>query len=208
MRRTIAAAVVVAALATAAGAHTWLVARGSACPMGHASPEALESARAPALRAVRGTVTDVAPTHAAMGFALDQTTRTELLAAASARSGACTEEADGAIVRCTFADREELVARFTPQHVLVGLDRVRYGLDGEAAARELTRARAAQVVAYGAPHRQWGEATAAYLGGPLRQVGVEYRFSDLLVDLTATQMAEDGVVLREQVRSVPAGPRG
>lgn len=175
--------------------------------MGHASPEALESSRAPALQAVRGTASTAAPTRDAMGFALDRTTRSELLATASAQKGSCAEEAEGALVRCTFADREELVARFTPQHVLVGLDRVRYGLDGDAAAKELGRVRAAQVAAYGAPHRQWGEATAAYLGAPLRQTGVEYRFSDLLIDVTATQMAQDGVVLREQVRSVPLGPR-
>ncbi len=208
MKRLMATAAVLGVLATAAGAHTWLVRRGSACPMGHASPESLESARAPALQAVRGTATVEAPTRIAMGFALDRTTQSELLATASARKGICAEEADGALVRCTFADREELVARFTPQHVLVGLDRVRYGLDGETAAKELGRVRAAQVVTYGAPHRQWGEATAAYLGSPLRQTGVEYRFSDLLIDVTATQMAQDGVVLREQVRSVPVGPRG
>lgn len=207
MKRLIAASAALAAMAAAAGAHTWLVRRGSACPVGHASAETLESARGPALQAVRGPATEMAPTHRAMGVVLDRTTEAELRAAAEARGGSCVEETEASLVRCTFARGEELVARFTPQRVVVGLDRVRYGLDGEGAAQELARVRAVHAACFGAPHRQWGEGTAAYLQGPLRQVGVEYRFSDLVVDVTATQMAQDGVVLREQVRSVPVGPR-
>ena len=113
----------------------------------------------------------------------------------------CTVESSGATVRCDGADGEAL-ARFDAGGHLVAVDHVRYGLGAADAERELAAILAGSRSTLGEPSRTWGEATASSLARPLRQTGFEYRFSDVAVDVTATNLGRDGVVIRQQHRAM------
>lgn len=193
-------------LACLGGAHALLIRAGAACPMTPPSAEALERQRQQALPALRGRA--ASPSTEAFGFELGKTTRAAFEAASAARGDTCASELEGALVRCEGKQGDELVARFDPSGALVGADRMRYVTkveEAKALFEDLAKDGSSR---FGAPSRTWGNTSAAYLGEPLRQVGVAYRFVDVAVDLSATHLGPGRIAVREQVRSIPPGARG
>lgn len=199
MRRGAKIAVAAAAMTVGAMvlAHAAVVASGASCPMTDPGAAALEAQRRSAMLPLAIPNARMAPAHDLwVGASRDRFTAGE---EASGRS--CHAEQSGATIRCE-GNGTEALARFDADGRLVALDRVRYGLAATDGERELgamlTEARAT----LGEPARTWGEATASYLAHPLRQAGFEYRFVDVALDVTATHLGRDGIVLREQHRAM------
>jgi hypothetical protein len=184
-------------------AHAGLVRSGSACPLREPTASELETQR-------RGAMLPLAALSVGPAPIADRwvgTTRDRFVRAEEASGRHCVVEQAGSSVRCE-QDRDEELARFDDAGGLVAFDRVRYGLsaaDGETALAALLTASRGDL---GPPARSWGQATAAFLDSPLRQAGFEYRFADVAVDVTATHMGRDGIVVREQHRAMPRPPRG
>jgi hypothetical protein len=184
-------------------AHAGLVRSGAACPVREPTASELETQRRSAMLPLAGLSVGRSPSA-------DRwvgTTRERFVRAEEASGRRCVVEQAGASVRCE-RDRDEELARFDDAGALVAFDRVRYGLtaeDGETALAALLTASRSDL---GPPARSWGEGTAAFLDRPLRQAGFEYRFADVAVDVTATHMGRDGIVVREQHRAMPRPPRG
>jgi hypothetical protein len=174
------------------------IAPSSMCPVEKPTLDSMEKTRARAMPQLRGSAP--APSHAALGLEIGKTT------ASLAERASCTWEVPAALLRCDEGGGS-LVARFDRQGLLVGLDRQDASRTPDAALRVFSARVHDYETQYGAPHGRGGDATVAFLSSPLRQVGVRYRFEDLAIDVTVTHLG-DGVVLREQVREVPAGPRG
>ena len=194
-----------AALGSLGGAHALLIRSGAACPVRPPSAEALEHQRQEALAGLRGVA--ASPSTEAFGFELGKTARAAFVGASAARGDTCDSELEGALVRCE-GSQGELVARFDPSGALVGADRMRYVAEVEEATVLFEDLAKAEATRFGAPERTWGTTSAAYLGEPLRQVGVAYRFVDVAVDLSATHLGPGRIAVREQVRSIPRGARG
>lgn len=204
--RIIALAVPALAIGTY-GAHAYIARTSLSCPMRAPSQVELETQRRSAMIALRGERT--APTRSILGVTLEETSRADFVRASNGRGETCTEELSGALVRCDDSSkRTEVVARFSPAGRLVGIDRVTRNSEFESSTSSFRAALSNLRVTYGEPTRQWGEPTASYLAAPLRQAGVEYRFSDTAIDWSVTQMGEAGLVVREQVRSVPKPSTG
>ena len=184
-------------------AHQTLVRGGTSCPLAEPSPVALEAQRQRAMGPLTTTTAGVAPVS---DTSLGESRRR--FVAVEERNGArCKVDPAGATVRCEN-ERSEVLARFDPADRLVALDRVQYGLSAEDGGRVLADMLADARLHLGEPARLWGERSAVYLGSPLRQAGYEYRFADVAIDVTATHLGRDGVVLRQQHRAVPRATKG
>jgi hypothetical protein len=186
----------------------------SACPWGKGAPSAakLEELRVKSAATLKnGSVRATA--RPAFGFVLDQSTRAEVLAWAKRASATCTEEIGGAALRCELADKNiteesgvsvrDAFFRFDPRGVVVGIDLMRDGTDGDKAALVLTTISERIAHAAGPPTTVRGTADSAHLGGYLDRVATEFRFADYAADVSATNLGERGVVIREQYRSIP-----
>jgi hypothetical protein len=222
--------VIGASIAVALGGLLWLghgaLRRGAVgkggCPFSApAFPEQAEALRARAMLPLRGE--GIAPARSALGFTLGATTRGEVSDWAARQGVACAPEQGANALRCTgvpAAGPEEagapgedgtgnLYALFDPSGRLVALDVMRESSPVETVARRFDVVRRRLASSLGPPSASWGEATAAYLGArPLRQAAAQFRFADFAADVTATNLAGRGVVLREQYRSIPAAPGG
>ena len=190
----------VAVVLAASAVHAVLVRSGAACPVLSPSSADLVAQRIKAMGDLRGVVRALSTD--AFGFALGVTSRASFVSAREGLGDQCESELEGALVRCEGSEGE-LVARFNPGGSLVGADRMLYVEGLESGAALFDRLAAADTARFGAPERSWGDTSAAYLGEPLRQVGVAYRFVDVAVDLSATRMGADKFAVREQVRSIP-----
>lgn len=218
--RTLAFAVP-ALVAAALGVHGLMAHGGSglSCPVRQPSSTELEAQRMAAMTGLRGR--RPAPSRNVLGFVLDVTTRSDFEKHLRTRlhREPCIEELGGALLRCdtssdaTPDEHTEIVARFAPNGVLVGLDRVTTSQNLESAAKGFRSATEHLRLIYGEPARSWGEPSPAYLEAPLRQTGIEYRFEDCAIDWTLTQLGGGSpsarrLVTREQVRAIPKGPAG
>lgn len=205
MSRGVKLAVATALLALGATwlVHAGLVRSGAACPVREPTAGELETQRQSAMLPLAARSVGLAP----IADRWVGTTRDRFVRAAEASGARCVVEQADASVRCE-RHRDEELARFDGAGALVAFDRVRYGLsaeDGEAALADLLASSRSDL---GPPARSWGQPTAAFLASPLRQAGFEYRFADVAVDVTATHMGRDGIVVREQHRAMPRAPRG
>ena len=125
----------------------------------------------------------------------------------------CREEIAGAALRCETGDKpvategeipvRDAFFRFDPRGVLVGVDLMRDGTDGEKAAAVLTTITAQIARAAGPPSTVQGTASSAHLAGYMNRAGSEFRFADYAADVSATNLGDRGVVVREQYRSIP-----
>ena len=174
------------------------LAPSSACPVGAPTLDSMEHTRVAAMQPLRGTL--AAPTRSALGFELGHTT------VAMAERPGCAWEIPAALLRCTEG-QGSLVARFDAKGLLVGLDRRGTAVEPAVAVQAFEARVRSYETEFGAPHTRGGDASVAFLSEPLRQAGVRYRFEDLTIDVTVTQLGR-GVVLREQVREIPPAPRG
>ena len=191
-------------------AHVVVVNRGADCPFANPDPRALEDQRRAGVALLRGENPAPAEARIAGDFGLEKTSLPEVRSREERGGALCQEELGGALLRCivetsstaptrTQEASSELVARFDPEGRLVGVDRVTYGVSSTRAQTALdSRGRDGQQ--WGTPLHAWGESGEEYLSAPLRQAGVAYRFSDVAVDVTVTNMGARGLLLREQWR--------
>jgi hypothetical protein len=220
-RWTMVMAVSVPLVVAAVGLHTragrsLLGFGASGCPWEKSAPSAerLEDFRVKNAAALKTNAT--ARTRPAFGFDLDKSSRADVTAWGTRTGAKCTEELAGAAMRCESVDRSALeegaesgVAikdaffRFDPRGVLVGVDLMRDGTDGEKAAAVLESVTKRIADAAGPPSTVHGTASPAHLAGYLNRAASEFRFADYAADVSATNLGEQGVVVREQYRSIP-----
>ncbi len=213
-----AAAVTVPLLAITVFAHTRsgaaLLGLGSGgCPWEQAPPSAdkLEDFRVKNLATLKATTRAAA--RPAYGFVLDRTTKAEVTAWGASVGAACGEELGGAAVRCEGKDRpmpaegggavHDAFFRFDPKGVLVGVDLMRDGTDVDKAAAVLTSISDRITHEAGPATTVKGTASSAHLAGYLNRAATEFRFADYAADVSATNLGVQGVVVREQYRSIP-----
>lgn len=211
----IAAAVAVPVLGASVLAHTRAgrTLFGEKCPWEGAPPSAerLETFRVKKAASLKGTTR--APARPAFGFVLDQSTKADVSAWGSRVGATCIDEIAGAALRCESAGRpitadaeipiKDAFFRFDPRGVLVGVDLMRDGTDGEKALATLATITDKISRAAGPPSTVQGTASPAQLTGYLSRAASEFRFVDYAADVSATNMGEQGVVVREQYRSIP-----
>lgn len=182
----------------------------SECPWGGKPPSAeeIEAQRVRAAVTLKGA--GKAPARPAFGFELDRSTRDDVLAWARSGGHTCRDELGGAALRCEGVSRGDSVVvrdaffKFDPRGLLVGVDLMHQGTNAEQAAALLGDVTKAVTASAGAPSAVRGAASPAHLGaGYLSHAATEFRFADYAVDITATNMGEEGVVVRRQYRSVP-----
>jgi hypothetical protein len=214
-RLWLAAAVLVPVLGAGVLAHTRAgrALFGEKCPWEGAPPSAerLESFRVKSAANLKGTAR--APARPAFGFVLDSSTKADVTAWGARVGATCREEIAGAALRCESTGRaigadselpvKDAFFRFDPRGVLVGVDLMRDGTNGDKAAAVLTTITAQIAREAGPPSTVQGTASSAHLAGYLNRAGSEFRFADYAADVSATNMGEQGVVVREQYRSIP-----
>lgn len=187
------------------------------CPWGGAPPSAekLEDSRVKSAAPLKTTVRAAA--RPAFGFVLDKSTRAELTAWGASVGATCKEELRGAALRCEASAENEgrpiaaeggipirdAFFRFDPRGVLVGVDLMRDGTDGVKAASALTAISERIARDAGPPTTVQGTASPAHLSGYLNRAATEFRFADYAADVSATNLGPQGVVVREQYRSIP-----
>jgi hypothetical protein len=191
-----------------------LLARAGGCPvpMGDgvkATPAERDAYRAKQLLAVRGEVP--AKARFAGGFVLDGTTRAEAKTAVEGHGATCKAGLSGsltcvgvpaaALVGYQGTSADDVTFAFDASDKLVGVDVTRFTVDADEASK-----------AYGSLNRQLqetagpkaseaGTGSSTYLvGGALRQARTDYRFSDYVAYVSATNMGSK-FAIRESYRS-------
>ena len=188
---------------------------GGGCPWGKEAPSAakLEELRVKSAATLKVAGTTRATARPAFGFVLDQSTRADVTAWAARAAATCTAEIGGGALRCELGDRNiteengvpvrDAFFRFDPRGVIVGIDLMRDGTDGAKAAAVLTTISGRIAREAGPPTTVQGTADPAHLGGYLDRAATEFRFADYAADVSATNLGERGIVVREQYRSIP-----
>jgi hypothetical protein len=187
---------------------------GVKCPI-QGSAKDIEAARLKSARAQRGTET--AASRPALGFALDTMTLADVKAWADKRQVSCEEVRKRSFLRCANVPEStlsgvgagagpmitELDFGFAPSSErLVNISAWRSGMTAADAAAQLNAVAQSMKAELGAPTREAGDRSARYLGsGPMRTAMVQYRFSDYIADLSATNIPGRGLMLREHYMS-------
>jgi hypothetical protein len=190
---------------------------GTSCPFARTPSVAeLEGLRAKTAANLRGSASAAA--RPAFGFALDVTGKDDVLAWGRKAGASCAEEMRGAAIRCLAAapsDREavgekisDAFFRFDPKGRLVAVDVMREGTAPGTAAALFEELRTRTARETGAPGKVVGTASEGGLSASLSRVSAEYRFTDYAAEISATNMGEQGVVVREVYRSLRVDPRG
>jgi hypothetical protein len=213
------AAVSVPLLAASVALHTpagrALLGGANGCPWGKSPPSEakLEELRVKSAATLKTNGATRATARPAFGFVLDQSTRADVTAWAARAAATCTAEIAGAALRCELAEKNiteengvsvrDAFFRFDPRGVVVGIDLMRDGTNGDKAAAVLTTISDRISKAAGPPSTVRGTADSAHLGEYLDRAATEFRFADYAADVSATNLGERGVVVREQYRSIP-----
>jgi hypothetical protein len=183
---------------------------GIGCPI-KASAEDVEHARLVSVRATRGDT--VSPARPALGFQLDTMTLADVNAWADRNHVSCDESRSGSLLRCKDVPTsaiggsgpkiDELAFGFTPKtKILVNLTSIREGLDSAVAATEMNEVASDLKSKLGAPSLASGSRSATYLGGGVMHTAMlEYRFSDYIADVSATNLSGHDLMLREHYMS-------
>ncbi len=194
-----------------------LLAAAGGCPaaFARATPAELEKTRGEAMKPLRSD--RVAAGHAALRFTLGTSTKSEVLAWSDGAEGAgavCSEEMKGAAIRCKGVGSDAVHApaqglafsdvffRFDPKGTLVAVDGMHDGAPADQAIQYFEAASHKLETDFGAPNPS-PMPTAELLAEPFSRAAFEYRFRDLAVDLTVTNLGDRGVVVREQYRAIP-----
>ncbi|MFO0674715.1 MAG: hypothetical protein U0235_34720 [Polyangiaceae bacterium] len=184
------------------------------CPVTHITAAEAEAARVNAVKQTAGTGT--APERPALGFTLDKTTASEVKAWAARASVSCTDEREGALIKCTKVPTSalpravdgpplsEVVFMFEPRGMtLVNLTAYLADAPETVAATRLRAVRDALRASLG-PGTEVGELDAAYFNEDARTATVGYRFADYHADVTATRLRPGQVMVREHYLSARA----
>jgi len=191
----------------------YLPSPGSACPLGYdtsVTPEQRDSLRTAVLSEVRGT--SRTNSRDAFAFALGQTTHAEAIVWANKYGVTCTEVQAGAAMRClevsaqALADSwaaDALLLRFNAEGVLVTVDASRQNADADVAAAYIDQRKLALSDRMGPESSERGQRSGAYLrSGRLAQAKVEFRFSDLRALVSATNMGQGRILVRESYQAI------
>jgi hypothetical protein len=181
---------------------------GASCPFAKPpDPAKLEDLRTKSAASLRGTTK--ATTRDALGFTIDVTTKDQVLAWGARGGATCGEALGGAAIRCEGARVDEgpraadAFFRFDPRGRLVGVDVMREPASAETASAFFEELVARRTRELGAPSARHGNAAPESLGsGHLMHADAEYRFADYAVDVSVTNFGDDGIVVREQFRSL------
>jgi hypothetical protein len=194
-----------------------LLMKAGGCPMvAEPSPEVMDKAHQGALAKERGT--EMAPARPAFGFALEKTTRTDVLAWAERARVHCQRERAG-ILGCSAVPASAVGAPevqgpittlsfgFNAQEQLVDVSSMRMHLSpraGLAAVTDITTSLNKQL---GAPHKHLGEFDLEHLSqkSVAGLSNITYRFHDYAVDIVTMTFDSDGLVLREHYASIADG---
>ncbi|HEY2736402.1 MAG TPA: hypothetical protein VGI70_20525, partial [Polyangiales bacterium] len=199
----------IAALHTSA-ARPLLARLGMKCPL-DASPAEVEAARLESARVTRGT--EAAASRPALGFVLDQTTLADVKAWAEKKNVSCDEARTRSLLHCTNVPEtalgksgpefNDLDFGFSPSNArLVNISAWRSGMSSRAASAQMKAIAASLAAELGAPASTKGDLSARYFAsGPMRTAFVQYRFSDYIADVTATNIPDKGLILREHYMS-------
>jgi hypothetical protein len=185
---------------------------GMKCPI-QGSATDVEAARLKSARAQRGTET--AASRPALGFALDTMTLADVKAWADKRHISCEEVRKSSFYRCSNVPESalsgastgpviaELDFGFAPStERLVNISAWRNGMTAADAAAQMNAVAASMKEELGAPTREAGDRSASYLAsGPMRTAMLQYRFSDYIADVSATNIPGRGLMLREHYMS-------
>jgi hypothetical protein len=203
------AAVVVGFLHTLA-ARPLIERLGVSCPVQRVSPA--EALRQRGLSVLRGATP--APARPALGLTLDLTRVADVEAWAAARGLACkTRPRPSSAVTCSNVPLaalwpgrvagkiDELAFAFAPDGRLIAVDSLRRGLSSAEASRLFDVIARDLAVALRSNGEREGDSAAAYLAAAsMRSARLQYRFSDYVATVTATNLA-GRIALREQYQS-------
>jgi hypothetical protein len=179
-------------LGLAGAAHFALQRSGAPCPVRVAQAGTLETERLLASRALVGE--RKAPTRTLMGLTLGISNEADV----RARYASCATEVLKAIVVC---ENGSVLARLDGHDKLVGLDVQVRAQAAEALGQFEARAGEWQT-SFGNATQRNGEASESFLAQPLRSAHVNYRFSDLALDLTVLNTGGKALLVRTQIRDL------
>jgi hypothetical protein len=199
-----------------------LLRRIGGCPVGKVSPTVVQAERDRVVASQRGTAS--AP-EGVLPLALRRDDLSTVKAWTKAKKLECEEKREGTVYACTnvpaqvFDDSApagdvlpELVFGFRVEtKKLESIQAFRTGLTAAQAAAHTNRVRDRLRSKLGAPtvDKGPGDSTGPYdaatLGKPFATVSVQYRFSDLVIDVTTTSIPGSGVAFRENYLSGLAG---
>ena len=211
----------VAALAVAIGlvgalhskaARPLLAMLGVPCPVDNTTAEQVSALRASGLAHLR--TDQIAPARPVPGgFVLDRTTAEEAARWADKNDIACDDVKHGyRYLRCRGVDANklglagppvsELWLSFGPSGHLVGIDVYRRGMSAGDTTAAWDGARYALRNALGMPTSTMGDPSPEVLSGsPLQTARLQYRFSDYVAIVTASNLPYAGLAVREQYLS-------
>ena len=159
------------------------------------------------MKAQRGA--ERAKSRPALSFVLTRSTKADVAAWASARGVTCTEELAKTALRCREIPVDggtirDLYVRFEPSGALVGVDAIRDATSGDAAIALVDAIAKTIARDAGEPSATRGETSGAALErDTYASRAIEFRFRDYSADVSATNMGEGGLVVREQYRAIP-----
>jgi hypothetical protein len=181
---------------------------GGSCPFAKpADPAKLEELRQRSAASLRGA--SLSPARPALGFALETATKEDVRAWGTRAGATCSDDLAGAAIRCENAAMEDgaraadAFFRFDPRGRLVAVDVMREPLTADAASALFEKLVAARGRELGAPSARHGSASPETLAsGRLMRADAEFHFADYAADVSVTNFGEDGIVVREQYRSL------
>jgi len=191
-----------------------LLSKIGGCPVGKATPADIEAARMGAVRETRGVAP--APARPALGFTLDRSTPADVHAWGKQLGVPCENKREGTLVVCHAVPRaaleghagqpgtiDDLAFAFRPRDGrLVNITATSLALPSGDASARMQHVTGTLRASLGVPTDAAGDPTAEYLAsGDYATATVQYRFSDFMAEITATNIAGRGVALREHYLS-------
>jgi hypothetical protein len=191
-------AMLAASVVGSAYGYTRMVAKGE-CPFAtvHAGTGETQRSLSASVVSLRGAASETAEPHAHIfGIARKSITPDSV----AAFGAPCVWEVPGAFARCGNSEAST-VARFGERKQLVGWDSEHRFATVHEALADFSREAEALEASLGASHHRSGDPTDAGMSQPARQASLRYRFRDIAVDLTVTNLSNTFVV-RRQVREI------
>ena len=187
---------------------------GVSCPVGHATMAQVEASRSVALGELRGQAPAAA--RPALGLSLDATTEAQAVAWAEARHLDCSAKEKGLkYLKCekvpaealgqpyTALPVDELTLAFGSKGVLVGVQTYRAQVPPQEAEKLMAGERQSlRETLKAEPTKEVGDRSGAYLAaGPMHMAVIDYRFSDYIAQVQATNLLHSGIVVTEKFLS-------
>jgi hypothetical protein len=180
------------------------------------TPAQIDRAHAIGAAAIRTGATSPAPTRPALGFHLDQTRRSDLVAWASSHKVSCKAIAgNDNLQRCgnvppaaigeanDLGTLEEVTFEFKSSGELVNVQTLRRRLGAADAAHTAAQLEHAAAAALGPPSTVGGQPTAAHLSRGLLSTFVAIHvFTDYRATISATNLPPTGTMVREEYLSL------